>query len=213
MKLYYFETPNARKPCAVAKHLQSPVEFIRVDLTRSEHKQPEYLAINPNGRVPALQDGDFRLWESHAIMCHLARKADSDLWPTDEREQVDILRWLNWDTAHFSRHASRLFFQRAVKPAFGLGAPDANEIEDATGFFNMFARVLNEHLQGRNTIACDRLTVADFAVGSVLPYAEDAELPLEPYPEIRRWHEGLMALPAWRDPFPQAQAEPRRAAS
>jgi len=211
MKLYYFETPNARKPCAVARYLQSPVEFVRLDLGRGEHKQPDFLAVNPNGRVPTLVDGDFKLWESTAIMCYLARKAGSDLWPTDEMEQIDILRWLNWDTAHFSRHAARLFFQRRVKPAFGLGEPDPHEIDDATSFFHTFADVLDEHLKNRDTIACDRLTVADFAVASVLPYAKEAELPLEPYHQIRRWHEGLMALPAWRDPFPQA--EPQRAAS
>jgi glutathione S-transferase len=72
--------------------------------------------------------------------------------------------------------------------------------------------VLDEHLKGRDTIACDRLTVADFAVASVLPWAKEAELPLEPFPEIRRWHEGMMALPAWRDPFPQAETQPQRAA-
>lgn len=213
MRLYYFETPSARKPCAVAKYLQSPVEFVRVDLSRSEHKRPDFLAINPNGRVPALEDGDFKLWESHAIMCYLARKAGSDLWPTDEIEQIDIMRWLNWDTAHFSRHAGRLFFQRFVKPHFGLGGPDPSEVEEATGFFNAFAGVLNAHLKGRDTIVGDGLTVADFAVASVLPWAKEAELPLEPFPEVRRWHESMMALPAWRDPFPQIQTEPQRAAS
>lgn len=213
MRLYYFETPNARKPCAVAKYLQSPVEFIRVDLTRNEHKQPAFLAVNPNGRVPALDDGGFNLWESHAIMCYLARKAGSDLWPTDEMEQIDIMRWLNWDTAHFSRHAGRLFFQRFVKPYFGLGEPDPAEVEEATGFFKTFAGVLDEHLKGRDTIVCNRLTVADFAVASMLPYAKEAELPLDPFPEIRRWHESLMALPAWRDPFPRTETESLRAAS
>ena len=213
MRLYYFETPNARKPCAVAKYLGSPVEYVRLDLARAEHKQSDFLAINPNGRVPALEDGSFTLWESHAIMCYLARKADSDLWPTDEMAQFDILRWLNWDTAHFSRHAGRLFFQRFVKPHFGLGGPDPNEVEDATSFFNTFAGVLDTHLKGRDTIVGDGLTVADFAVAAVLPWAKEAELPLESFPEIRRWHESMMALPAWRDPFPQTQAEPQRAAS
>lgn len=211
MKLYYFETPNARKPCAVARYLGSPVEFVRVNLARNAQKQPDYLAINPNGRVPALEDGDFKLWESPAIMCYLARKAGSDLWPTAEKAQADVLRWLNWDTAHFSRHAGRLFFQRFVKPHFGLGGPDPAEIEDATGFFRTFAGVLDAHLKGRDTIVGDHLTVADFAVAAVLPWAKEAELPLEPFPEIRRWHEGLMALPAWRDPFPAVEAE--RAAS
>lgn len=213
MRLYYFETPNARKPCAVAKYLQSPVEFVRVDLSRNGQKQPDFLAINPNGRVPALEDGAFKLWESHAIMCYLARKAGSDLWPTDEIEQIDIMRWLNWDTAHFSRHAGRLFFQRFVKPHFGLGGPDPSEVEDATGFFMAFADVLNEHLKGRETIVGNRLTVADFAIASVLPWAKEAALPLEPFPEVRRWHESMMALPAWRDPFPRTETESQRAAS
>ncbi len=133
------------------------------------------MAVNPNGRVPALEDDGFKLWESHAIMCYLARKAGSELWPTGEIEQIDIIRWLNWDTAHFSRHAGRLFFQRFVKPHFGLGGPDPAEVEEATGYFMAFAGVLEEHLKGRDTIAGDRLTVADFAVASVLPYAKEAE--------------------------------------
>jgi glutathione S-transferase len=72
---------------------------------------------------------------------------------------------------------------------------------------------LNDHLKDRDTIACDRLTVADFAIGTVLPWAKEAQLPLEPFPEIRRWHDNLMTLPAWRIPFPQAQAEPQKVAS
>ncbi len=113
MKLYYFETPNTRKPCAVAKYLGSPVEFVLLDPAKQEHKTPEFLAINPNGKVPALKDGEAKLWESSAIMCYLADKAGSDLWPKDER-QIDIIRWFSWDTAHFSRHAGTLFFQYVV---------------------------------------------------------------------------------------------------
>ena len=74
MKLYYFETINPQKACAVARYLNSPVEFVRVDLAKGQHKSPDYLAINPNGKVPALVDGDTKLWESNAIMCHLAAR-------------------------------------------------------------------------------------------------------------------------------------------
>ena len=84
MKLYYSDTLNPRKACAVARYLNSPVEFVHVDLAKGEHKTPDYLAINPNGKVPALTDGDLKIWESNAIMCHLARKAGSDLWPRDD---------------------------------------------------------------------------------------------------------------------------------
>jgi hypothetical protein len=61
MKLYYFETPNAGKACAVARYLNAPVEFVRVDLTKGEHRTPAFLAINPNGKMPALEDGAVRL--------------------------------------------------------------------------------------------------------------------------------------------------------
>ena len=88
MKLYYFETINPRKACAVAKYLESPVEFVRIDLAKGEHKTPAFLAVNPNGKVPAFEDGGTKIWEANAIMCHLARIAKSDLWPTDPAKQI-----------------------------------------------------------------------------------------------------------------------------
>lgn len=209
MKLYYFETPNARKACAVARHLNAPVEFVRVDLTKGEHKTPEFLAINPNGKVPALEDGDVRMWESAAIMCYLADQAGSSLWPKDNARQVDVIRWLSWDATHFSRHAGTLFFQHVIKPHFGLGDPDQAAIEEAMGFFRQFAGVLDNHLKdrhlnGRDYLVGDTLTVADFAVAAFLPGAQAARLPLDEFAEIRRWYGQLEQLPAWREPFPSA---------
>lgn len=203
MQLYYFETPNPRKPCAVAKYLEMPVEFIRVDLGSGDNKDPEFLAINPNGKVPTFVDGDTILWESHAIMCYLADKAGSDLWPKDDR-QYQVLKWLNWDTAHFSRHAGILLFENFIKPKFGLGETNADVTEEASGFFHRFAKVLDDHLEGRETLVGPGLTVADFAVASFLPAAGEAKLAIQGYREINRWHDKLNELPAWREPFPAA---------
>jgi glutathione S-transferase len=205
MKLYYFETPNARKTCAVARYLNVPVEFIRVDLPKGEHKTPAFLAINPNGRVPAIEDGELCLWESMAIMCYLADKAGSDLWPKDAR-QIDVIRWLSWDAMHFSRHTGTLFFQRVVKAHFGLGVPDLAAIDEAMGFVRQYAGILNSHLKGRAHLVGDGLTVADFAVASFLPHAREAGIPIDEFPEIRRWYGQLEQLPAWREPFPQPAA-------
>jgi glutathione S-transferase len=202
MKLYYFETPNPRKPCAVAKYLNSPVEFVRVDLTKGEHQSAGFLAVNPNGKVPALSDGDVKLWESHAIMAYLAAKTGSDLWPQDSTRQIDILRWLNWDTAHFSRHAGTLLFENHIRGFFGLGEPDAAAIEEATSFFKRFAGVLDQHLEGREYLVGNRLSIADFGVAAILPQAREARLPLEGFTQILRWHDGLMQLDAWREPYP-----------
>ena len=120
MKLYYSETLNPRKACAVAKYLNSPVEYVHVDLAKGEHRKPPFLAINPNGKVPALEDGEKRIWESNAIMGYLAQAAGSDIWPRDDR-QIEVLRWLSWDAQHFSRHAGTLYFENIIKPTFNLG--------------------------------------------------------------------------------------------
>ncbi|WP_309083118.1 glutathione S-transferase family protein [Chelativorans sp.] len=201
MKLYYGETLNPRKVCAVARHLNSPVEFVHVDLSRGGHMTPEFTAMNPNRKLPVLEANGRTLWESNAIMCFLARAANSDLWPQDER-QIEVLRWLNWDGQHFSHHGGTLYFQYIVKPRFGLGEPDARAVQEATTYWRSFAAVLNDHLRGREYLLGETLTVADFALGVTLPYAEPAHIPVKDFPEIERWHDRLNALPAWREPFP-----------
>jgi glutathione S-transferase len=200
VRLYFFETPTSRKACAAARYLGLAVELVRVDLSKDEQRRPAFLAINPNGKVPTLEDGATRLWESDAIMCYLADKAGSDLWPKDAR-QIDVIRWLSWNAAHFSRHAGNLFFQHVVKPHLQGGRPDPAVVEESTGFFLRFAAVLDEHLKGRRHIVGDGLTVADFAVGAFLPHATEAKIPVDRFPEINRWYAGLEALPAWREPF------------
>jgi glutathione S-transferase len=204
MKLYYFESLNGRKACAVARHLGIPVEFVRIDLGKGEQRTPGYLAINPNGKIPALVDGDTTLWEANAIMAYLAHAADSDLWPRDAGRQIELTRWLSWDAWHFTRHGATLAFQHLVKPRFFGAAPDAKAVEEATGFFRQFAAVLNEHLRSRRYALGDTLTIADFAMAAALPLADQAKIPVKEFPEIMRWHERLNELPAWREPFPKA---------
>jgi glutathione S-transferase len=206
MKLYYFDTLNPRKACAVAHYLGSPVEFIHVDLGKGENRTPEYLAINPNGKVPALVDGDLKLWEANAIMCHLACFDGSDLWPREGRQQTEVIRWLTWNSEHFTRHAGNLYFHFIIKPRFNLGAPDMAEVEEAQGYARKFGAVLNDHLSGRKYLLGDTLTVADFAVAITLPYAKQAHIPLDGFAEIERWHDRLNELPAWREPFPKEKA-------
>lgn len=205
MQLYYYETLNPRKVCALARHLGSRVEFVRVDLAKGEHKSPAFLAINPNGKVPALTDGAVKLWEADAIMGYLARAAGSQLLPTDER-LIDVLRWLSWSANHFTRHAGNLYFQHIIKPDFLKAAPDPAAVEEASGFLKQFGAVLDAHLAGRTYLVGDALTIADFSVAVTLPYMEKAKLPLGGFKEIARWHDRLNELPAWRQPFPASAA-------
>jgi glutathione S-transferase len=206
MKLFYSETLNPRKACAVAKYLNSPVEFVYVDLAKSENRTSQFLGINPNGKVPVLQDGETTLWEANAIMCHLARMAGSDIWLGDQR-QIEVMRWLSWDASHFTRFAGTLYFQNLVKPQLGFGGPDTAAVQEAEKWVRQHGSVLNNHLRGRDYLVGDAITLADFAVAVTLPYAEKAQIPIGEFAEIARWHARLNELPAWRDPFPGHHAK------
>lgn len=203
MKLYYSDVLMPRKVCAVAKYLKAPVEFIYLDLAKREHKAPDYLKLNPNGKVPTLVDGGRATWEADAILYTLARKMNSDLWPQDER-QVDVIRWLSWNAYHFDPASSSFYFEYIIKARFNIGPPDPAEVEKATAAFHQFAPTLEGHLENRKWLLDDTLTVADFSVAVTLPYAQKAHIPLSDYPHIRRWHDRLNELDAWRNPFPVA---------
>jgi len=207
MKLYYAETLAPRKACAMAEYLDLPIEYAFVDLGKGEHLTPAYLAINPNGKVPTLVDGDKSIWESDAIICHLAQRAESSLWPRTAQQQIEVVRWFSWNNQHFYRHGGSLFFEYLVKPWIGLGAPDPAKVAEAQGFFRKHAGVLNQHLKGRKWLLGQDMSVADFAVGVTLPYAKSAAMPLEEFPEVRRWHDQLNEFEAWRNPFPARQAQ------
>ena len=202
MKLYYSDVLSPRKACAIARYLESPVEFVYLDLTKGEQRSPEYLALNPSGKVPTLVDGKRVIWEADAVMCHLANQAGSDLWPRTTDLQVDVIRWLSWNQQHFTNHGGALYFEHIIKPRFGIGAADPVVVEEALAGWRCFATVLDGHLTGRRWLLGDSLSVADFAVAVVLPYAHEARLPVDAFPEIARWHGRLNELQAWREPFP-----------
>lgn len=201
MKLYWSDVLAPRKTCAVAKYLQSPVDYSYLDLGRGEHRTAEYLSLNPNGKVPTLVDGARVLWEADAIMCHLAARCDSELWPQDDR-QIDVIRWLSWNAQHFTAHAGTLYFEYIIKPRFGLGDVNQAETKRASEEWRRHAAILDRHLEDRRWLVGNGITVADFALAVTLPFAERAHIPLGEFPAITRWHQRLNELDAWREPFP-----------
>ena len=202
MQLYYSDILSSRKACAVARYLKSPIEFRYLDLLKGDQQQPAYLAVNPNGKVPTLIDGEHVVWEADAVICYLAKRAGSDLWPDDLR-QIDIIRWFSWNAQHFYRHGGTLYFENIVKRRFGLGEPDAAAVREAQEEFRRYAAVLTEHLEDRQWLVGDGITVADFSVAITLPYADQADMPLSEFPVVRRWLDRLNAIEAWREPFPR----------
>jgi glutathione S-transferase len=208
-------SPRAFKAIAVANHLGIEFTLRKLDLLKGEHKTPEYKALNPNQMMPTLKDGDYVLWESNAIMqCLAGKKPQSGLLPTDERSRLDVTRWQFWDLAHWDPAIETLLLENFIKPNF-LGVPERDEpaVAKATECLHRAAAVLDGQLKGKKYVIGDALTLADFALGAPLHYATPGRFPLEPYAEIRRWHAGLMSLPAWQKTIAESALPPASAAA
>jgi glutathione S-transferase len=208
MKLYGFPpSPNTWKVRALAAQLGVPLELEFIDLAKGEQRAPAYLALNPTGRTPTLVDGDVTLWESNAILQYIAGKSATPLWPNDAANRADIARWQFWQLAHWGAEACQpLTFQRLVKKILNLGPPDEAAVAKGTEAFHKEAKMLDAHLAKQKYMVGDTLTIADFAVAAPLLYAQQAEMPLGAYGNVRAWFERVTALPCWRETAPQFPA-------
>jgi glutathione S-transferase len=190
-------SPRAFKVLTVVEHLGLPYELVLCDLTKAAQKETAFTAINPNQKMPALEDADFKLWESNAIIQYLASKKPGALLPLDERARADVSRWMFWESTTWDSAAAVLAFENFVKGFFGLGGPDPARVAEGEQKFNFAARILDAHLKGRDYVAGGKLSIADFSLAAALTLAEPAKIPLAPYAEIQRWGARMAALPAW----------------
>jgi glutathione S-transferase len=204
VKLYMNpSSPNVRRVRLTAAVLGLQLEEQTLDLAKGEQKKPEYLALNTNGAVPTLVDGDFVLTESRAIMQYLAsKKPEAGLLPRDEQARADMTRWQFWDSSHFSPQLGTLAFQRVLKPMMGIGEPDAGKVEEALTNFRRFAAVLNKRLDGKQYVVGDSMTLADLTLASSLMYAQQAEVPLAEFPNIQAWFSRISDMDAWKNTNP-----------
>ncbi len=201
---------------ALAQHLEGarrrrpsrPAARIRIRRSHQGRSHtPDYLALNPTGRTPVLIDGDFKLWESTAIMQYLASQKPNSLWPDDARTRADIMRWQSWQLAHFSKEGCEpLLFQRIVKQILNLGPPDEAIVAKGLECFNKEAAVLDAHLAKQPyLVGNDRDARRLLGRGAVVLCR--ARRPAARAVFAReRWFGRVSALPCWQETMPQFTA-------
>ncbi len=193
-------SPNCRKVHAVINYLGLDVKIIELGLTTGELEAPEFRALNPNGMVPVLEDGDLKLWESNAITQYLASLAPaSSLYPDNPRIRADIHRWQDWEQCHFNRACGGFLFENLLKPMLKIGEPDAAVLKEAEQNFMRFGQILEDQLEGRNFILGKDVTLADFSVGSMMVYADAAGIPLASFKNISSWTNRMESISAWAE--------------
>jgi glutathione S-transferase len=200
LKLYVFPpSPRAFKVLAVAAYLRLDHEVCIVDMPKGEHKTEAFTAMNPNQRMPVMDDNGFVLWESNAILQHLAAKRpDSGLLPSDVMKRALVNQWQFWDMAHWDPACALLIFENLVKGLFRNLPPDPAKVAEGLERFAAVAKVLDAHLAKHRYLVGDTVTLADFSIGAALNMSQNARLPVDSYPNIGSWYARLTDLPGWR---------------
>jgi glutathione S-transferase len=200
LKLHVFPpSPRAFKVLAVASYLELDHEMCVIDFSKGDHKTPEFTRLNPNQRMPVLEDDGFVLWESNAIQQYLAAKRPaSGLLPAEADRRAVVNQWQCWDLAHWDPACATLIFERLVKPLFGMGVEDPAKVTEGLERFHRVAAVLDGQLKKTAFVAGNDLTVADFSIGAALTTQPIVRFPLDVYPNIMRWYKSLNELPGWR---------------
>lgn len=175
LKLYGSARSRATIPQWYLEELGIPYEFVHLDLAAGEHKQPAYLAINPMGKVPAIVDGDFKLWESGAILLYLAEKYGP---PLTLEQRSEINQWI-------------LFANATLGIGIFVETSRAKEMP-------VLFPPLNERFSQHPYLLGDEFTVADVAVGSILAYMPlMLKLDFADYPGIKGYLERITARPGY----------------
>lgn len=186
MKLYEFPPTRSLRVRWVLQELEVPFESEVVNLRAGEHRTPEFLALNPAGKLPVLVDGDLVLTESVAIVLYLAaRHPEKGLLPTDLRERAQVDRWLLFTATELEQPLWRIAHHSFLYPK-DRRLPE--EVQLAREDFLAIVPVLAQHLEGREYLVGDRFTVADVVAAYTLDWANEVRL-LEGYPDLVRWME------------------------
>jgi len=202
MKLYYHPVSTTSRPVLLfAAESNIPLDLQVVDLFTGEQYQPAYSAINPNHQVPVLEDGDFRLTESSAILKYLADKIGSPAYPKDLRQRARVNERMDWFNTGFYRDYSYGLIYPQIFPF--LRRPD-DKVQAGTVAWGKekalpWLKILDENVIGpRNAFVCgEAITIADYLGAMMVLGGEVISCKLAAYPNISRWLGGMKALKNW----------------
>lgn len=181
----------ANKIRFVANALGLDYEYIQISIRDGENQTEEYKKLHPAGKVPAIDDDGFVLFESDAIAKYLAASQRSPLYPEDIKQRAKVDQWMDFSSIHINAAMGRVMFNRIFAPV--IKAPvDQNSLNDGIKFLGRFLPVVDAQLSRSKYLASDELTLADFSLLSSLDPAEAAEIDLAPYPNLVKWRSDLM---------------------
>jgi len=202
MKLYFHPvSTTSRTIMLFASEAGIALDYQLVDLMKGEHVQPAYLAINPNGLVPMLEDGDFRLTESSAILKYLADKVESPAYPKGLKERARVNEAMDWINSNLYRDFG---YGVAYPQMFPHHRRPSDVLQDGTLAWGQtktraWLTVLDKNMLGpsQQFLCGDQPTIADYFGAPILTLGDLMRADYAEYPNVRRWLANMRALPTW----------------
>ena len=202
MKLYYHPASTTSRPIMLFAAEQAlDIDFNVVDLFTGEHLQEHYSAINPNRLVPVLEDGDFRLTESSAILKYLAEKSRSAAYPAELRSRARVNERMDWINTQMCRDFAYGFVYPQIFPTHKRSSDDvqAATIDWGKERAKAWMNVLDKHVLGTgNGYLCgSQLTIADYFGAPFVALGETLRCDYSGYPNVQRWLANMKQLKSW----------------
>jgi len=196
MKLYHFPSPNPQKVTSALLELGLDCEKIPVDLTKEDHREPAFLAVNPAGRVPVLVDDGVTLTESQAILAYLGDKTGR-LWPVSVTGRAQALQWLFFLSQHVMPAAGEV----ALRIRSRVTGVPADETVIASGEKALPAvlSVLEGQLEKGRWLLGSEFSLVDCAYCPILNVIEKAGLSVAGFPKVQAYLDAWRARPAWKE--------------
>lgn len=192
IKLYGFQPSfpvNRVRLCLNALDLE--YQLVPINPLAEENKTEEFLKLSPSGKIPALDDDGFALFESNAIMKYLCRKHKSDFYPNDITSQANVDKWLDFTTIHLGNGIAKVLFNKFI--AGIIDAPvDEQTMTDGYAFIERFLTVIDKQLGTSSYLASNSMTIADFCLLATVDPLEVIEVNVNDYPNVKAWREKLM---------------------
>jgi glutathione S-transferase len=203
MKFYYHPASTASRPVLLfAAESGLALELQLIDIFKGEHHQPAYKALNPNALVPMLEDGDFRLTESSAILKYLADKIDSPLYPKGLQARARVNERMDWFNTQLSRdYCFGLVFAQLLPHHRRRSAEaQAGAVQWGQERSRQWLQVLNDHIlgPGRDYVCGDAITIADHFGAALLTLGEVIGCDFAAYPYVQGWLARMKALKSWK---------------
>jgi glutathione S-transferase len=201
MKLYTHPwSSNARRVHMLCEELKIPCTLETVDLLQGQQYTPEFQRLNPNAKVPVLDDDGFVLWESQAILRYLADKHAAEAWyPADRGRRARVEQWLDWNQTRLGAEAGRLMFNTH----FAGDRRDDRAIEFARKWLLKILPVMDGALADRPWLCGEAITLADIAAVTNVWYLEHCRHDLTPYPNVGRWYAAMKARSSFSKTTPK----------